>query len=69
MLEPIMDEHNIKVEAARMLQNTRHDVHRIRAFYEQKCGFHDFMYTPDKTITAAVLSYLSELHHVCLETE
>jgi len=60
---------NEKVEAARLLQNSRHNVERVRAFFEEKCGFHDFMHTPDKEITAAVLCYLQELRRVCVETE
>lgn len=67
-LQPVQAELDEKVEAARLLQNTRHSPERARAFFEEKCGFHDFMYTPDKTITAAVLCYLAELRRVCTET-
>jgi hypothetical protein len=52
---------NLKVDAARMLTNTRHDPERVRRFYEEKCGFLDFMNTGDKEITAAVLSYTRSL--------
>ncbi|CAD2221110.1 hypothetical protein, conserved [Angomonas deanei] len=58
-----------KIDAARLFQNTRHDENRVRAFFEEKCGFHDFMYTPDKEITAAVLCYLNEVRRLCTETE
>lgn len=67
-LQPTMDACNAQIDAARMLQNTRHDVARVRAYFEEKCGFHDFMNTPDKTITAAVLCYLEELRRICEET-
>ncbi|CCW70366.1 unnamed protein product [Phytomonas sp. Hart1] len=67
LLQPTLEECNEKIEAARMLQNHRHNPERVCAFYEEKCGFHDFMYTPDKTITAAVLCYLMELRRLCLE--
>ena len=67
-LQPVQAELDEKIDAARMLQNTRHSPERVRAFYEEKCGFHDFMYTPDKTITAAVLCYLTELRRICVET-
>ncbi|EPY22909.1 hypothetical protein STCU_08050 [Strigomonas culicis] len=68
-LQEVRAQCDAKIDAARMLQNTRHDANRVRAFYEEKCGFHDFMYTPDKEITAAVLCYLEELQRVCRETE
>lgn len=67
-LQPVLDEINAKVDAARLFQNTRHDPDRVRAFFEEKCGFHDFMYTPDKVITAGVLSYLEEMRRLCVET-
>ncbi|KAK7194936.1 hypothetical protein NESM_000416100 [Novymonas esmeraldas] len=67
-LQPVQAELDEKVDAARLLLNTRHSPERVRAFFEEKCGFHDFMYTPDRTITAAVLCYLSELRRVCTET-
>ncbi|EKF30996.1 hypothetical protein MOQ_005173 [Trypanosoma cruzi marinkellei] len=69
MLAPVQEVCDEKVEALRLLQNTRHDANRVRTFYEEKCGFADFMYTPDKVITAAVLCYLQELHRICTETE
>ncbi|KAG8344522.1 hypothetical protein ERJ75_000461500 [Trypanosoma vivax] len=69
MLAPIQERCDEKVEALRLLENTRHDARRVRSFYEEKCGFTDFMYTPDKTITAATLCYLQELRRICTETE
>ncbi|CUG92014.1 Hypothetical protein, putative [Bodo saltans] len=57
----IAEENNIKVDAARMLTNTRHDAERVRRFYEEKCGYLDFMNTSDKEITASVLSYVRSL--------
>lgn len=69
MLAPVREVCDEKIEALRLLQNTRHDAGRVRSFYEEKCGFADFMYTPDKVITAAVLCYLQELHRICTETE
>lgn len=57
-----------RVEAARLLANTRDSPERVRSFFEEKCGFHDFMYTPDKIITGAVWSYLAELRRLCTET-
>lgn len=64
-VQEVMDE---KIEAARLFHNTRHGADRVRAFYEEKCGFHDFLYTPDKTITAAVLCCLTEMQRLCTET-
>uniref|UniRef100_A0A146L315 Uncharacterized protein n=1 Tax=Lygus hesperus TaxID=30085 RepID=A0A146L315_LYGHE len=69
MLQPVMDACNAKVDAARLLENTRHDEARVRAFYEEKCGFVDFMCTPDKAITAAVLCYVKELQHLVTHEE
>lgn len=67
-MRPIMEEHDEKIDAARLLQNTRHHPDRVRAFFEEKCGFQDFMNTPDKIITGAVLAYLAELRRLCVET-
>ncbi|CAJ1024343.1 hypothetical protein, conserved [Leishmania lindenbergi] len=67
-MQPVQVELDERIDAARLLQNTRHSAERVRAFFEEKCGFHDFMYTPDKTITAAVLCYLTELRRICTET-
>eukprot|EP00796_Vickermania_ingenoplastis_P010089 gene10089-7059_t len=67
-MQAVMDENNEKIDAARLLTNTRHSPERIRAFFEEKCGFHDFMHTPDKVITGAVLCYLEELRRLCAET-
>jgi hypothetical protein len=52
---------NTKVDAARMLHNTRHEAERVRRFYEEKCGLLDFNNTSDKEITAAALSYIRSL--------
>ncbi|KEG07288.1 hypothetical protein DQ04_10291000 [Trypanosoma grayi] len=68
MLTPVQEASDEKIEALRLLQNTRHDANRVRCFFEEKCGFADFMHTPDKVITAAVLCYLQELHRICTET-
>lgn len=67
-MRPVLEEQDEKVNAARLLQNTRHHPDRVRAFFEEKCGFVDFMNTPDKVITGAVLAYLEELRRVCVET-
>lgn len=67
-MRPVLEEHEEKVNAARLLQNTRHHPDRVRAFFEEKCGFADFMNTPDKVITGAVLAYLEELRRLCVET-
>nr|CCC93287.1 conserved hypothetical protein [Trypanosoma congolense IL3000] len=69
MLTPRQEACDEKVDALRLLENTRHDPARVRSFYEEKCGFFDFMYTSDKVITAAVLCYLQEVHRICTETE
>lgn len=60
-LQETAAENNAKVDAARMLNNTRHDPERVRRFYEEKCGYLDFMNTSDKEITAAALSYVRTL--------
>lgn len=54
-------ENDLKIDAARMLDNTRHDPVRVRRFYEEKCGFADFMRTNDKTITSAAMAYATDL--------
>ncbi|EAN77490.1 hypothetical protein, conserved [Trypanosoma brucei brucei TREU927] len=69
MLAPVQEVCDEKVEALRLMENTRHDVARVRTFYEEKCGFSDFMRTPDKVITAAVLCYLQELQRICTERD
>jgi hypothetical protein len=60
---------NEKINAAYLLQNTRHDANRIRSFYEEKCGFSSFSVTPDRTITGAVLAYLADLQTICVERD
>ena len=60
---------NEKVSAARMLNNTRHEPTLVRNFYEEKCGFSNFMQTPDKTITGAVLAYLADLRTICVDRD
>lgn len=67
-LQPVLQEHNEKVEAARLFTNTAQSADQVRAFYEEKCGFHDFMYTSDKEITGAVLNLLTFMKRVCGET-
>eukprot|EP00758_Cryptobia_borreli_P004653 Tbor_TRINITY_DN4503_c0_g1::TRINITY_DN4503_c0_g1_i1::g.15723::m.15723 len=52
---------NEKVDFARLLRNTRDDIVRVRRFYEEKCGFSDFMMTPDKIITAGIIACISEM--------
>lgn len=67
-MAPVMEANDEKIDAARFLQNSRHHPDRVRAFFEEKCGFQDFMNTPDKMITGAVLAYLLELQRLCRET-
>lgn len=50
-----------KVEFARLLRNTRDDPTRVRRFYEEKCNFDDFMTTPDKESTGAVIGFWTEV--------
>mmetsp|Transcript_11575 Transcript_11575/g.13329 ORF Transcript_11575/g.13329 Transcript_11575/m.13329 type:complete len:546 (+) Transcript_11575:111-1748(+) len=64
-LAPLREEHDTKVDAARMLFNTRDEVERVRRFYEEKCGFQDLMNTPDKQITGAAISYVRTLRELC----
>ncbi|KAH9597716.1 hypothetical protein LSM04_008531 [Trypanosoma melophagium] len=68
MLQPVQEVHDEKVEALRLLENTRYDAGRVRSFLEEKCGFADFSRTPDAVITAAVLCALQELRRVACET-
>lgn len=65
----VQEQHDEKIEAARLLHHTRDDVERVRSFFEEKCGWSKgFMYTPNKVITGAVMSYLRELQRLCTET-
>ena len=63
-LEDVLPDLLQKVEFARILRNTRDDPTRVRRFYEEKCNFDDFMTTPDKEITAAVIAYWLEVKQV-----
>lgn len=62
--EDVMAELNLKVDFARLLHNTRDDQTRLRRFYEEKCGFRDFMNTNDKTITGAVINCLQDMQRM-----
>lgn len=55
---------NSKVDFARLLHNTRDDITRVRRFYEEKCGFRDFMNTSDKVITGAVINCLQDMRRM-----
>jgi len=68
-LRAVQAENDERVDAARFIYNTRDDTSRVRSFYEEKCGFTDFMNTPDKVLTGATLACLEELKRLCLQTE
>lgn len=58
---------NLKVDFARLLHNTRDDITRLRRFYEEKCGFRDFMLMNDKAITGAVINCIQDMHRMVSE--
>lgn len=68
-LNALRSENDAKVDAARLLDNTRHDATRVRRFFEEKCGFHDFMNTSDKNITAAALCFVRSMRQTLSSNE
>lgn len=63
-LQEVTSANNTLVDAARLLNNTRHEEERVRRYYEEKCGMMDFMNTGDKEITAAAISYVRSLRSI-----
>jgi hypothetical protein len=51
------------VEAARLFGASR-GVDELRTFYEEKCGFTDFLMTPDKDLTGATIALLEDMKFV-----
>jgi hypothetical protein len=64
LVQPLRASHDGTVEAARALHNASREIGGARSYYEEKCGFADFMATNDKTITGAVLAYLADMKTV-----
>jgi hypothetical protein len=65
-LKPHRAEHDMKIDAARLVQLSR-DLDELRTLYEEKCGFADFHMTTDKDLTGATMVHLEDLKRVSTE--
>ena len=64
LVAPARERLDLKVDAARLFHLPFRTVDDCRSLFEEKCAFPDFMRTPDKVITAAVLCLLDDIKRV-----
>lgn len=60
---------DLVVDAARLVAHTTRGDDDTRSFYEEKCGWLDFMKIPDKVSTGAVIAQLADLRAVVAGAE